>query len=180
MKIRVVFALCVAAGLTLAGCSGDVSPPADTRSNATLSADEAAQYLLAEAPGEAVEVMAARESAGDGDEVIVVGRIGGSKSPWIDGRAAFPIVDRSVKACNEISGDRCPTPWDYCCQLDLLARGTALVKLVDADGRALAFDARAIPGVTELAAVVVKGTAHRDEAGNLTITANRIYIQETP
>ncbi len=52
-------------------------------------------------------------------DVVVVGRIGGRVNPWVKGTAAFPIVDRSLKPCNEIEGDTCETPWDYCCEAEL-------------------------------------------------------------
>ena len=62
------------------------------------------------------DVIAVRKDAKDRQEVVVVGRIGGRVNPWIKGAAAFSIVDRSLKPCNEIEGDTCKTPWDYCCE----------------------------------------------------------------
>ena len=66
------------------------------------------RYLLAEEPEGAADVIAVRKSAKDQQDVLVVGRIGGKKNPWIHGVAAFPIVDRSLKSCNE-KGHTCPT-----------------------------------------------------------------------
>ena len=51
-----------------------------------------------------------REEAANDDDVLIVGRIGGSSNPWIEGRAAFTIVDLSVKSCNDTLDDKCPTP----------------------------------------------------------------------
>jgi hypothetical protein len=39
---------------------------------------------------------------------------------WIEGRAAFSLVDQSLKACSDVEGDDCPVPWDYCCETEKL------------------------------------------------------------
>ncbi len=53
----------------------------------------------------------AREESEDGQDVVLVGRIGGSVNPWVEGRAAFSIVDPTLKACSDIPGDECKKPW---------------------------------------------------------------------
>src|SRR5687768_15020565 len=101
-------------GLLAAGCGrGDdrSAAPGDREAGGE-------QYVLAEEPAGARGIIAARKEARDGDEVVVVGRIGGDRNPWVEGRAMFVIVDPSppdptVKPCPEEEG--CPTPWDYCC-----------------------------------------------------------------
>src|SRR5262245_35599836 len=93
----------------LSGCSQS-NPP-----DAKVTAADGAKYLLAEEPAGARPVQELRQAAKDGDEVVIVGRIGGSKEPWIEGRAGFLIVDPSFTPCNEKAGEDCPTPWDYCC-----------------------------------------------------------------
>src|SRR4029078_4558473 len=77
------------------------------------------KYIVTEEPKDAQTVLDTREKAKDKDDVVVVGRIGGRKNPWVKGAAAFSIVDPSLKACNERPGDTCHTPWDYCCQDDI-------------------------------------------------------------
>ena len=136
------------------------------------------KYLLGQEPAEANDVVGVRETAKHGDAVVIVGRIGGSANPWIEDRAAFSIVDRSLKACSDIPGDSCPIPWDYCCETDKLPTGTALVKVVDGEGNLVKEDARQLLGVKELATVVLKGKAERDETGNLTILANGVFIKQ--
>jgi hypothetical protein len=138
---------------------------------------EKSEYLLDSEPPKAADVIAARSDAQDDEEVVVVGRIGGSENPWIDGRAAFSIVDPSLKACSDIEGDGCPTPWDYCCETDKLPGATALVKVVDGQGKLVASDARELLGIKELQTVVVRGKAQRDELGNLTILADGVYVK---
>jgi hypothetical protein len=134
------------------------------------------RYLLEAEPAGAQDVIQARASAATGDDVIVAGRIGGRIDPWIEGSAAFAIIDRSLKACSDIEGDECPTPWDYCCESDL-DTAAALVQLVDESGNVVKTDARQLLGVKELETVVVRGKAVRDEADNLTIRATSIFVR---
>ena len=122
-------------------------------------------------------MIALRKNAQNEDAVVVVGRIGGSRDPWVEGRAAFSIVDLSLKACSDIEGDKCKIPWDYCCQTDLLPKATVLVKVVDNSGSLVETDSRELLAVKELNTVIVNGTAKRDDAGNLTVLASRIYVK---
>jgi hypothetical protein len=54
-----------------------------------------------------------RKQSKDGDEVAIVGRIGGSKEPMSKDRAYFTIVDPSLKDCKENGEEDCATPWEY-------------------------------------------------------------------
>lgn len=159
------------------GCSSQTATETTTAQRQPSA--EGAKYLLSASPEGAQDVILMREEAADDQEVVVIGRIGGSRTPWIDGRAAFSVVDRSLAACSDIPGDNCPTPWDYCCETDKLPAATTLVKFVDAEGNLLATDARELFGLEELQTVVVKGKAQRDEAGNVTILASEIYVDPT-
>lgn len=139
---------------------------------------EGEKFVLATAPEDALSVIDARESAKNDEEVVLVGRIGGSEDPWIEGRAIFTLVDDSLKSCNRIPGDNCPTPWDYCCETDKLKTSTALVKVVDESGNPVKTDARELLGVRELTKVTVQGKAQRDDAGNLTVLATALHVQK--
>ena len=112
MKTIGLLALCCAT-LIVAGCS---QQPAATEpaSSAPSAAVDGSVYLMAAEPEGAAGVIQVRQAAQDQDDVVIVGRIGGSENPWIDGRAAFSIVDPSLKSCAEIGSDQCPKPWDYC------------------------------------------------------------------
>jgi hypothetical protein len=134
-------------------------------------------FLLANEPKDAVDVLAARKDVKDKQDVVIVGRIGGRPNPWIQGMAVFPIVDRSLKACSELEGDSCKTPWDYCCEPGL-AKATVLVMLVDESGKVVKQSPQALLGVKELSTVVVQGKAKRDKAGNLTILASKIHVKD--
>ncbi|MDF1742735.1 MAG: hypothetical protein P1V19_03515 [Gimesia sp.] len=143
----------------------------------TSEPESKAEQLLTSEPAGAKEVIQARKSAKNDEEVVLVGRIGGSENPWIEGRAAFSIVDNSLKACSDIPGDGCDKPWDYCCETDKLPTAMALIKVVDAEGKLINSDARKLFKLKELQTVVVKGKAKRDDAGNLTVFASGIFVR---
>jgi hypothetical protein len=97
--------------LTLGGCSQGTpqnTPPA------TSSSVDGSKFLLTAEPSGGNDVIKAREAAKDGNEIVIIGRIGGSANPWVDGRAAFSIVDPSLKSCDEAGSHKCPKPWDFC------------------------------------------------------------------
>jgi hypothetical protein len=144
----------------------------------SASAQEKAdkEILVEKEPEGAVDVLALKKEVKDKDEVVVVGRIGGRPNPWIKGMAAFPIVDNSLRPCNEIEGDMCKTPWDYCCESNL-PQATVLVTLVDKNGKPVKQDPRTYLGVKELQTVVVQGKAKRDKAGNVTVLASKVFVR---
>jgi hypothetical protein len=160
--------------LAIAGCSKS-DPAGAGAKGANL---DGSKYLLGSEPEGGADVIAVRESAQNDDQVTIVGRIGGSADPWVEGMAAFSIVDPSLKACSDIEGDACPKPWDYCCELDKLKTATALVKVVDESGEVVAADARELLNVKELQTVVVQGKAQRDDEGNLTVLATGIHVRK--
>jgi len=174
MKTTLSLALLAALSLLALGCTS----ASDTSQADAEPSPEMAKYLLDSEPEGAQDVIAVRDSAEDEEEVTVVGRIGGSANPWIDGRAAFSIVDPSLKACSDIPGDMCEKPWDYCCATDKLPGATALVKVVDDSGEVLKKDAREALKLDELQTVVVRGKAQRDGEGNLTVLANSLYVRK--
>jgi hypothetical protein len=52
-----------------------------------------------------------------------------------------------------------------------------MVQVVDSSGKPLAGDARQLLGLKELQTVVVHGKAQRDEAGNLTVLAEGVFVR---
>ena len=168
---RMIFLTLIPALLAMIGCAEQAAP---TTAKTTETVDSAG-FLLKSEPEKFQEVIAARKDARDGDEIALVGRIGGER-PWVEGRAAFTIVDNSLKPCPPEEG--CPTPWDYCCELDKLATSMAFVKIVDDKGAVVKADARKLLNVKELSTVVVQGKAKRDEKGNLTVIANKVFVKK--
>jgi hypothetical protein len=162
---RTLATMLIAGGLASSlSCNSDVKRQIDSN------------YVLQEEPQGALDVLAARKDAKNQQEVVVVGRIGGRVDPWINELAAFPIVDRSLTPCNEIEGDTCATPWDYCCEPDL-ADATVLVTFVDENGQMVRTAARDLLPIKELDTVIVQGKAKRDDAGNVTILASKLYVK---
>lgn len=100
--------------------------------------------------------------------MVLIGRIGGASKPWVEGRAAFAVVDTSIELCK---GGVCA-----CCK-DKVCNATALVKVIDEYGHAIRTDARRLLNVKENELVVVAGKTKRDDAGNLTILASGVYIR---
>ncbi|MGI9517367.1 MAG: hypothetical protein ACR2NP_09990 [Pirellulaceae bacterium] len=162
-----LIALCA----VVTGCSNSETP------DGTVSSAQptGTQYIAATEPANATPVGDARQQSKDGDAVTLLGRIGGSAEPFVDGLAAFTIVDPKVAWCPPEEG--CPTPWDYCCTQNEVRENIATVKVVDDQGKAVAEDAKQLLGVKELSLVVVEGTAQRDDEGNLSVLANKVFIR---
>ncbi len=160
--------------IVVCGCSESPSSRSENTATATETAG-GTQYLASEEPQNALNVGEARTAAKTDDSITIVGRIGGSAEPFVDGLAAFTLVDMKVEYCAADEG--CPTPWDYCCKQDEVKDNIATVKLIDAQGNPIAEDARKLLGVKELSVVVAEGTARRDDSGNLTIAATKIFIR---
>lgn len=156
--------------MSMVGC-GSSQTAQDSESTAVDS-----RYVVQTEPDGAVAVGDARQSVKDDQAVTLVGTIGGSSRPFVDGIAAFTIVDAKVPYCAPEEG--CPTPWDYCCTQDQVKENIATVKVVDESGKPVGKDARGLLGVKELSTVVVKGKASRDEQGNLTIAASEVFVRK--
>jgi hypothetical protein len=99
--------------LTFTGCSQE-SPTTTPQASNSAAAVDGSKYLLGSEPDGGAGVIKVREEAKDQDDVVIVGRIGGSENPWIEGMAAFTIVDPVMKHCGELGDDGCPKPWDFC------------------------------------------------------------------
>jgi len=165
--------------LIISGCGGNEPAPPNPSKEKSPNAGTGGKFLLASEPTGARGILDIKKDAKDGDEVVLLGRIGGSKTPFT-GRAAFTVVDASFTACSEIEGDTCPTPWDFCCAAppDELAKGTLLVKFVDENGKTLAQDAKALLGISELQTIVVRGHVRQGADNSLSLVASGIFIKK--
>ena len=179
MKSQFSVVVILASLLLAVGCTQESSTTTTSTNTTPEASIDGSRFLLNEEPAEAATVIEAREESEDGQDVVLVGRIGGSVNPWVEGRAAFSIVDPTLKACSDIPGDECKKPWDYCCETHKLPASTAFVKFVGDDGRPLYADARELLNLKELQTVVVRGKAKRDEAGNLTVLADGLFVRDT-
>ncbi|TWT61308.1 hypothetical protein [Rubinisphaera italica] len=165
-----LFGFATLSATLLIGCADQSGSPT------TSTGKTDSTYLASTEPTGALPVGEARGTSQDKQEVVLVGRIGGSSKPFIDGLAAFTIVDPKVPYCSEDEG--CPTPWDYCCEQNQVKENIATVKVVNTEGKPVSEDARKLLGVKELNMVVVHGTAQRDDDGNLSVLADQIYVKE--
>ena len=162
MELRPIFAAMLLLAPSAWGCSQGTAETASGEVAVTTG-----EYLLAAEPTGAQGVAQARESVQDGDEIVVTGRIGGDAEPFVDGIAAFTIVDCSLESC--AAEEDCP-----CCSFD---KNKAVVKVVDGRGNVVNTDARKLLGVKQSSTVVIQGKAKRDEAGNLTVLARGIHVK---
>lgn len=176
MKFELSAVMVIASALaTSTGCG---TAPASSSQRSTPAANiDASQFKLAEEPDGAVGVIAARESVEDGAPLVLVGRIGGSAKPWIDGRAAFTLLDASMSVVDEgedsEAGELCIGD---CCATDRL-NCTTLVKVVDEQGRLVPIDSRELLGLKESDMIVAQGTAKKDDSGNFVMLARSVFIR---
>jgi hypothetical protein len=172
LTVSLVFMITVS---LVGGCGGapDAGPGAATPSTQI----DGARYKLAEEPDDALGVIEARESATDGAPLAVVGRIGGTVSPWVNGRAAFTLLDASLvvvaEGADNGEGEICTGD---CCAAER-AHATMLVKIVDDQGRVLEVDSRQLLGIAEKDMVVVCGKAKKDKNGNVALVANAVFVR---
>lgn len=143
---------------------------------------DGSKFILSAAPEGGKHVTEARDTVKDAEDVVIIGRIGGSLDPWVNGRAAFSIVDPALLACSDEKEEgepcSCKTPWDYCCETDKLGNAMALVTFVEPDGTVVKHGARDVfKDLKELETVVIQGKAKRDDAGNLTVLASGMFVQ---
>ncbi len=110
-NLRLLLLFLTSGLLTLSGCARE--GPVTSAPSGIVTVD-GSNYRLSSEPDGGMGVIMVREEAKDQDDVVIVGRIGGSVVPWVDGRAAFSIVDLSLKSCADVGSDNCPKPWDYC------------------------------------------------------------------
>ena len=169
-----VYLLIFGGGLAIPGC-GEKTEPAQ-RSDGPSELGKS--LLLAVEPAGAVNVGDVLQFGSENENVLVIGRIGGSRDPWVDSLAAFTLTDVSLVACNEIPEDPCPTPWDFCCE-PKLAANTLLVQILSDDGELIEQDARKLLGVDELDTVVIEADINKDDAGNITLVAKKLFVRRS-
>ncbi len=160
------------AALLFSGCGGSSNATTSTASKASVQLDPL--LVLAEEPAGALSVAELRESAKEGDEVVVAGWIAGSRQPIVEGRAAFTIVDLNVPPMECTA-----TPHTLCCvPKEVLLPRIVLVKFVDEQGKTILKDAHGLLGVKEGATVVVRGRVQCTEEGEVTaLLADGVYMR---
>jgi hypothetical protein len=169
MKQLPRFACMVLACLAVA-CGGD-----EAASSSPTTSGLPERFLLPAVPAGAQDVGTVWKDAQAGEEVVVRGVVGGSAKPFVEGLAAFTLVDPALKSCVG-DGMGCKTPWDYCCiDPQTIAKSSVTVEFREA-GRPLAASPRGFHGLDHLKTVVVRGVAERDAQGNVTIVASGVRV----
>ncbi len=135
-------------------------------------------FFLQSQPPQAKSVEEVKKSAKTGDVVTMRGRIGGSKEPFVDGRAVFTLMGLGLPACGEgVSNDGCTTPWDYCCEPSKeIAAHQASIQIADAAGAPLHLSLKGQSGLKELGDLVVVGRVQKAEGDLLVIDATGVYV----
>ncbi|GAA5119064.1 hypothetical protein JIN84_22255 [Luteolibacter yonseiensis] len=172
--------LILAASCLLVSCGEKETTTPATTASASAPSSELQAVFAASPKGEAKLIHIARTTAKPGDEVTLSGRVIGTESPFVGGRAAFTLGDPTIlKACNENPDDKCETPWDSCCNTKeekLVALAT--VQVVGADGRVLKQEIEGVNGLKKLGTVTVTGkVAEGSSPDSLVVNATAIQVQ---
>jgi hypothetical protein len=168
-----------AAACLLASCGEKETSSAKTSAPASAPSADLQSVFAASPKGEAQQIHVARTKAKPGDEVTLAGRVIGSDSPFVTGRAAFTLGDATIlKACNEMPGDECKTPWDSCCNTkEEKIVALATVQIIGADGRVLKEEIEGVGGLKKLGTVTVTGkVAEGSTADSLVVNATAIQV----
>lgn len=164
--------LCLPAALLLvAACGGEETPSGGPGPKGGDSAQLPESVWSEAALPDAKPVGQVRKDAKDGADVVVEGKL----KDFVKGFAAFTLVDLAMESCDQKEGDNCPTPWDYCCEDSTkLAQNTVTVEVVGEDGKPLRAPLQGVHGLDHLSVLQVRGKLHRDEAGNVRLSARQI------
>ncbi|MDA0214262.1 MAG: hypothetical protein O2875_02740 [Planctomycetota bacterium] len=158
-------------------CEKAAPPAAKATAQSSGSTALPANLIVTEQPAGAVGVVEARTAGKIGERVAVIGRIGGSRAPFVSNRAIFTIVDQTMKSCAETGEeDHCPRPWDYCCEdKKELAKSMASIEISDANGKPLELSLESEGTLKPLMLIAVEGTLQSTDGGSFLVRAERIY-----
>ncbi|MDI9402855.1 MAG: hypothetical protein QM516_03180 [Limnohabitans sp.] len=133
-----------------------------------------------EAPANAKCVAEVKKSAKKGDTVVIQAKIGGRSEPFVKNRAVVVIADRCMKSCDQIPGDTCAKPWDYCCEPpESLKANTMTMQFVDDAGKVLKTGAQGVHDLEPLALIVVEGTiVEKDDKGTCVVRVKRVFVEK--
>lgn len=168
--IASVAAVCA---LALSGCE---EKTAEVKTSAAAASPELQKVVVAGAPSKApVGVSAAKKNVKTGEDVVMEGRV----KDFVEGPSAiFTIADVGMQSCKD-RGEKCETPWDYCCEdAKTISANTATVKVTGGGSEPLKGSVQGLNKIDHLSKVVVEGKAQKDDQGNLTVTAQKVYITQ--
>jgi hypothetical protein len=162
-----------------------IEPPKPTAPPAAPNAPAIPkEVFVTEKPKDAKPVAEAKKTAKKGDTVVIEAKIGGRGEPFVKNRAIFIVADRKLKSCDEIPGDTCPKPWDYCCEPAESKKANMMtVQFVDKDGKPLKVGAQGEGGLEPLALIVFEGTVAEvdekaDGKGNFVVNVTKVFVEK--
>ena len=166
LRSFIMLGLCLSPLTALIGCGPSAVSPEVTQ--------QRERYLLREEPSGAVGVLDVREADSLPEQVILVGKIGGTASPWSPGQASFVITDPSAAAeGHDHCGDDCP----FCKHKTDGKDAMALVQFKDQAGNILPIDARELFELEDADTVVVRGKPEINDLGLMVVAADAIYLR---
>ncbi|MBK1830827.1 hypothetical protein JIN77_08830 [Verrucomicrobiaceae bacterium R5-34] len=179
MKLKYILLTALSA-FALSSCGEKKT--ADNTENPPAATDSSLQSMvLTSAPSGAKQVSEIRQSAKEGDQVVVSGKIIGGATPFVAGRAMMILGDPTkLTSCDLHEGDQCTTPWDVCCDdPDVIKQSIVTVQVLDEEGKPLKEGLKGLGGMKELSKLVVTGVvADGSTADNMLINATGFYIQD--
>jgi hypothetical protein len=149
----------------------------------THAADSAlpSSLLASKAPADALSVSKARENTKPGEAIVLRGKIGGRKIALLPKFAMAVLADeKAITSCNDMPGDSCKTPWDYCCESpEKLNSSTATIQVRDEKGKIVRSPLRGLGELKELSTVIVSGTVDAASTkDNLIVNAISIFVEK--
>ncbi|MEM7602641.1 MAG: hypothetical protein AAF357_14645 [Verrucomicrobiota bacterium] len=133
--------------------------------------------FLDESPGEAILVSEARRSATPGETLVIEGKIAGVMSPFTEGYASAVLSNETLRTCDLIPEDECPTPWDACCEApEVISAQVMTMQISGDDGLPVAEGLKGVKGLKELDSLVVVGTVNESSTPeNLILDLSGIF-----
>jgi hypothetical protein len=165
------------------GCSKEVlkETPTATKPVTTPAASLIpASLLLTAAPKDPQDVGALKATAKEGDRVVLRGKVGGKRKPFVEGRAAMLVADvNNIRSCEKMPDDACKSPWDYCCEDPVaITANTATLQVNDATGNPLRTTLEGFGGIAPLKVVVVEGVvAPRPGPAVLVVVVTGVFVE---
>jgi hypothetical protein len=163
---------------TIAGASAVllalVSGCAEQKTETAARSGPGLEHLVAAGlPEQTVGVLAAKAATKTGDRVVLAGRV----KDFVNGAAVLTVADFSLKDCKAMAM-KCATPWDYCCEpKESITSASATVKMANAGGEPYMQGLKGVGGLDHLVDIAAEGKVERDDAGNLTVLAEKLYVK---
>lgn len=164
-------------GLFVAGCEqGETSQSGATEQKRVSLPDG---LLLDHPPTGVTAISQIKQSAKEGDQVVLRGVVGGRVKPIVDNRAVMTVVDASTSNQCTSPNDMCTTPWDYCCESpEQLKPHLATVQIVDDHGHPLTIDLTGATTIKPMSVLVVKGeVSSKPNAFTLVVNARGLFVE---